>query len=130
MTNAIPPIILPSAANDLATRSGPELVGECNSAAGHQLKHSIIHTLDCARRAASFLPMVPYDPSYSSTVFCVPDCIKSIPRKSSSRRTACDVRPQKTSHETRFVLARHPVKILGNKDFCLVGAPGFEPGTR
>jgi hypothetical protein len=36
----------------------------------------------------------------------------------------------KTSHETRFVLDRYPAKILENKAFSLVGAPGLEPGTR
>jgi hypothetical protein len=129
MTNAIPSITLPSAANDLATRSDPELGAECNSAADHQLQHSVKHTrLRAARRL--FLPMIPYDPSYSSTVFCVPERIKSIPRKSSSRRTACDVRPQKTSHETRFVLGGHFPNLLRMKIFCLVGAPGLEPGTR
>jgi hypothetical protein len=129
MTNAISSSTLPSAANDLATRSDTELGGDCNSAAGHQLQHSVKHTRLRAARCL-FLPRIPYDPSYSSTVFCVPDCIKSIQRKSSSRRAACDVRPQKTSHETRFVLARHLVKIWGNKNFFLVGAPGLEPGTR
>jgi hypothetical protein len=81
---------LPSAANDLATRSDPELGGECNSAAGHQLQHSVKHTRLRAARCL-FLPVIAYDPSYSSTVLCVPDCIKSIQRKSSSRRAACDV---------------------------------------
>jgi hypothetical protein len=39
-------------------------------------------------------------------------------------------RPQKTSHETRFALRHQLAKILENKDFSLVGAPGLEPGTR
>ena len=85
--------------------------GRLDSAAGHKVQRPVTHTrLRAALRL--FLPMIPYDPSYSSTVFCIPDCIKSIQRTSSSRRTACDVRPQKTSHETRFVLARHLAKIL------------------
>jgi len=57
MTNAIPPITLPTRN---AVRS--QLGGERNSAASHQLQHSIMHTrLRAARRL--FLPMIPYDPS-------------------------------------------------------------------
>jgi hypothetical protein len=55
MTDGIPSIALPSAADDLATRS------------------------DLKSRAALrlLLPLIPDDRSFSSTVFCVPDCFKS-----------------------------------------------------
>ena len=55
---------------------------------------------------------------------------QDIQRTLSTRRTACDVRPQKTSHETRFVLGDPSRKPFKKKVFCLVGAPGLEPGTR
>jgi hypothetical protein len=37
---------------------------------------------------------------------------------------------RRTSHATRFGRVRHLVKLLEKKAFCLVGAPGLEPGTR
>jgi hypothetical protein len=48
----------------------------------------------------------------------------------STRRTACDVRSQKASHETRFVLGKLFCNLLKKNAFAMVGAPGLEPGTR
>jgi len=58
------------------------------------------------------------------------DFHRNIQRKSATRRTACDERPQKASHETRFVLDGRRPNLLNAKDFSVVGAPGLEPGTR
>ena len=40
------------------------------------------------------------------------------------------VRPQKTSHETCFVLGNLTRNLLERNAFAMVGAPGLEPGTR
>ena len=68
------------------------------------------------------------DPCCRSTVSRVLGSIKNVQTTSSTRRMACDVRPEKASHKTRFVLGSHLSKLLDASS--VVGAPGLEPGTR
>ncbi len=50
-------------------------------------------------------------------VSCCPDYIENIQRILPTRRTACDERPQKTSHETRFVLGDLSRNLLKKNAF-------------